>query len=109
MKSIRYVPYPRECDELMEILTKDYEFVAEEYPTAWQFRQFLKNLYLCDYSEILDDVYFSMDDRYDPVVMCKRVIFFSCRPRDMERMGYILERLGKEAMILDDQGEVVYG
>ena len=104
MQSIKqHSPYPRE-DDLMDILTKDYEFVSDEYPVAWKFRQYLKNLRLCDFSEILDDVYYSGD-----VVMCRRVIFFSCMPKDIDRMSFVLERLGVSASIVDDYGEVIYG
>lgn len=109
MRSTRYVPHPREYDELMDVLTTDYEFVASEYPTAWRFRQFLKNLPLCDYSEIYDDVWFKADSQYNPIIMSRRVIFFSCRERDMERLSHILERLGGEATILSSEGDVLYG
>lgn len=107
MQSIKYTDYPKEQDELMEILTKDYEFVAEEYPVAWKFREFLKRLGLCDFSEILDDVYLGTDYRNNPMIMCRRVIFFSCRQKDMERLSYVAARFGKEFLILDDNGYIV--
>ena len=107
---LHYSPYPRECDELMEALTRDYEFVSEDYPVAWKFRQYLKNLQLCDFSEILDDVYYENDRLGEPIVKCKRVIFFSCRPKDVERISYILERIGNGiATIYDEEGEIIYG
>lgn len=108
MRSIRYSSHPRECDELMDVLTEDYEFIADEYPTAWKFRQFLKTLQLCDFSEILDDNYFITDENFDPIIMCNRIIFFSCRPRDMERLCHVLEHLGKEARIYSGEGDLIY-
>lgn len=109
MRSIRYAPYPRECDELMDVLTKDYEFIAEDYPTAWKFRQFLKNLQLCDFSEIYDEPYYKSGSPYNPVIMCNRIIFFSCREKDMERLTYILNRIGGVATIYDGDGGLLYG
>ena len=103
MRSIKHCPYPRE-DALLDILTTDYEFIADEYVTAWKFRQFLKNLRMCDYSDILDDIYYARG-----IVMCRRVIFFSCMPRDVDRMTFVLERIGGAASIADDEGEVIYG
>ena len=109
-RSIRYCPYPKECDELLDVLAKNYEFVADEYPTAWKFRQFLKGLTICDFSEILDDVYYEKDQRGGPIIMCKRVIFFTCRERDMERMCRVLDRLGGAFVIFDaETGYTLYG
>ena len=108
MKSTKSILYPKECDELMDVLTEDYEFVAEEYPTAWRFRQFLRTLRLCDFSDILDDVYFVMNDKFEPVIMCRRIIFFSCLPKDMKRLTYILEALNEAAFIYDSDGEMLF-
>lgn len=109
MRSTNYTQHPREQGDLLDILAKDYQFVAGEYPTAWKFRQFLKTIPLCEYSEIYDDVWFKADKQFNPMIMSKRVIFFSCRERDMERMTHILDHLGGESTILDDEGEVLYG
>lgn len=93
----------------MDVLARDYEFVTDEYPAAYQFRLYLRNLHMCDYSEILDDIYYTTDYTGEPMIRCRRVIFFSCLPKDVERMTYILERLGRHAEILDSEGELLYG
>ena len=110
MRSIRYSSHPRECDELLDILARDYEFSTDNYAVAWRFRQFLKTLQLCDFSEILDDMWYEKDRDGGPLLISRRIIFFTCRKRDMERMCYILERLGGNFVIIDsDTGAIEYG
>ena len=100
---------PKEYD-VYDGLVKHYEFVADEYPDAWKFKQFLKNLNYCDFSDIQDDIYFIINHRNEQVIMCKRIIFFSCRPKDMNRLGYVLQclKLRGTASILNDQGDIEY-
>lgn len=103
---MQYTSYPKEQDELLNTICRNYEFAAADYPTAWMFREFLKTINPCDYSEILDDVYFKRG-----IIQCIRIIFFTCRPRDMERLSCVIGRFpwGREAKILDEEGEIVYG
>ncbi len=111
MQSIKYTNRPRECDELLTSICKSYQFAASEYPTAWLFREFLKKLDLCDFSEILDDVYVKQDKDGDPFPVDIRIIFFTCLPKDMERMACITEYFpfGKTCCILDEEGGIIYG
>lgn len=111
MRSTKYANRPRECDELLNTICKDYHFAAYDYPSAWLFREFLKKLELCDFSEILDDVYIKQDKNGDPFPVDIRIIFFTCRPKDMERMACVVGRFpfGKECYIFDEEGGIIYG
>ena len=74
---------PKEYD-VYDGLVKHYEFVADEYPDAWKFKQFLKNLNYCDFSDIQDDIYFIINvvkpvfERADLFEHFLAVFFFFC-------------------------------
>ena len=80
-----YSPPPIEPD--YSSLMDDYVLYSEDYPGAWTMCQFLKNMGYCAYSEPTDDFYLK-----DGVIHSNWVVFFSCRPRDAERLGYIASR-----------------
>lgn len=104
---MQYTNHPHECDELLDSICKDYTFVAADYPTAWTFREFLKKITPCDFSEIEEDIY----PRH-PDLTFVRVIFFTCRPKDMERLAFIAKHFhwlrDWEWKIIGSEGEEYY-
>lgn len=98
MRSIRYAPAPKEfIPELVPGLINDYEMHCDEYPGIYIMCQILSGFPMCDYSPILDDFYFM-----DGVIRSNWVIFFSCRPRDAERLSYVARRLKKYIVHIQD-------
>lgn len=85
-------------------LTSDYIFKCDNYAVAYIFMQFLDKLRMCERSDIEEDYCYPYS----------RIIFFTCLPRDAERMKYVANHIPSsiEANIKfyefdDDTGEEV--
>ena len=74
--------------DMFDAITKDYEFRTTNYAVAYQFLQFLNKLKLCEHTDIYDDYSFKGNSVYSDWV-----IFFTCMPKDMMRMGFIAKRI----------------
>ena len=90
MRYIRdYVPAPIEYHpDIDSLLTSDYVMWCDEYSGAYIMSQYLAKLPCCDFSPPTDDFYFQ-----DGVIHSNWVIFFTCRPKDADRMQYVANRL----------------
>ena len=64
-------------------LTSDYMFKCDNYAVAYNFTQFLDKLRMCERSDIEEDYCYPYS----------RIIFFTCLPRDAERMKYVANHI----------------
>lgn len=87
MQSINYNPAPIEFHpDIESYITSDYVMWCEEYPGAYIMCQYLSKLPYCDFSPPTDDFYFK-----DGIIRSNWVVFFTCRPKDAERMRYVAQ------------------
>ena len=69
---------------MFNLLTSDYMFKCDNYAVAYTLREvFLKRFHMCEYSEITEDCFFPYS----------KVIFITCRPRDIYRIKYIARHI----------------
>ena len=101
MRYIDYCPAPIErIPDFTECgIYNDYELHCEEYPGAYEMSVFLSRIPYCDYSPIQDDFYFR-----NGIIHSDWVIFFTCRPKDAERIAYVSRHLKYLISIGDCEG-----
>ena len=97
MRSINYSPAPIEfLPDLSECgILQDYEFCFSEYPGAYHCHQLLKH-FTADYSMPTDDFYLE-----NGMIHSNWIIFVTMRPKDRDRLEYILNRLSRNFLIID--------
>lgn len=105
MPYINYTPAPIEhIPDLTDCgVLKDYELNCDEYPGAYQMSLLMANLPYCDYSQPLDDFYYK-----NGIIFSNWTIFFTCRPRDAERLAYISRHMKYPVTIRSYKGGSVY-
>lgn len=104
MRSTKYCPPPPEGNYI-DNLTKSFEMRCDNYAVAYTFTQFLDRLRLCDFSSIVDDFFY-----HKGVPVSDWVIFFSCLPKDAERMTYVIANIPYKASVIikDEEGAVIW-
>lgn len=70
-------------DQLFDLLTKDYVFICDNYAVAYQLMSVLDRIKFCEYSMPVDDCWWPYS----------WLIFFTCLPKDVRRIGYIAKRI----------------
>lgn len=103
MRSTEYGPPPIEFP--MEAITKDFEFRCDNYAVAYTFIQFLNQLYLCDHSGVLDDFVYK-----NGIPVSDWVVFFTCLPKDADRMTYVAKYIpyGSTITIKNEEGDTIW-
>lgn len=104
MRSIDYFPSPPEGNYI-DAITRNFELRCNNYAVAYNFIQFLENLPVCDWSPIMDDYFY-----HKGFPVSDWVVFFSCLPKDAERMTYVISNLPQKASIIvkDEEGSVIW-
>ena len=92
---------PEDEMRLFNLLTSDYLFKCDNYAVAYNFIRFLDKLKMCEHSDITEDYFWPYS----------RVVFFTCLPKDAERMKYVAKRIPSSIKAnvriytYDDQGD----
>lgn len=73
----------RENDRLFHKLTKDYQFVCDNYAVGYQLLSILDRIQMCEHSPLTDDCFWPYS----------WIIFITCMPKDIERIKYIAKRI----------------
>ena len=105
MRSTDYCPPPPEGN-WVDAITDGFELRCDNYAFAYTFLQFLSNLAVCDFSQILDDFWFSGDG----IPQSDWVIFFTCLPKDAIRLTHVAGNIpyGNYCEIFNSKGETLW-
>ena len=70
-------------DRMYNALTSDYMFKCDNYAVAYMLTRLLYLFPLCEHSDITEDCFFPYS----------KVIFITCRPRDIERIKCVAKHI----------------
>ena len=70
-------------DQLFDLLTDDYIFKCDNYAVGYQLMRILDRMNMCEHSSMIDDCWWPYS----------WIIFFTCRPEDVERIACVARRI----------------